>query len=88
MVSSGMLRRVAFVRTEVSEDRINSIIRVSRIGELGTKLVVISNRNTPYIVFLCRVLPLLVTANVVPNSPNLVTLMMEAIWSSETSVLT
>jgi hypothetical protein len=33
----------------------------------------------------CR---LLVTANVVPSSPILVTLMMEAIRSSETSVLT
>jgi hypothetical protein len=31
---------------------------------------------------------LLVTANVVPSSPILVTLMMEAIPSSETSVLT
>jgi hypothetical protein len=34
------------------------------------------------------VLLLLVTANVVPNSPILVTLIMEAIRSSETSVLT
>jgi hypothetical protein len=31
---------------------------------------------------------LLVTANVVPSSPILVTLMMEALCSSETSVLT
>jgi hypothetical protein len=31
---------------------------------------------------------LLVTANVVPSSPNLVTLMMEAIRSFETAVLT
>jgi hypothetical protein len=31
---------------------------------------------------------LLVTANVVPNSPILVTLMKEALGSSETSVLT
>jgi hypothetical protein len=34
------------------------------------------------------VLRLLVTANVVPNSPILVTLMMEALPSSETSALT
>jgi hypothetical protein len=34
------------------------------------------------------VLRLLVTANVVPRSPILVTVMMEAIRSSETSVLT
>jgi hypothetical protein len=33
-------------------------------------------------------LQLLITANVVPSSPILVTLMMEAIRSSETSVLT
>jgi hypothetical protein len=42
MVSSGMLRRVAFVRTDVSEELIASI-RVTRIGELGTTLAVTSN---------------------------------------------
>jgi hypothetical protein len=31
-----MLRRVALVRTEVSEELRASIIRVTRIGELGT----------------------------------------------------
>jgi hypothetical protein len=31
-----MLRRVAFVRTDVSEELIASIIRVTRIVELGT----------------------------------------------------
>jgi hypothetical protein len=36
MPSSGMLRRVALVRTDVLEDRSASIIRVTRIGELGT----------------------------------------------------
>jgi hypothetical protein len=39
-------------------------------------------------VFLCSVRRLLVTANVVPRSPILVTLMKEALCSSETSVLT
>jgi hypothetical protein len=48
-----MLRRVALVRTDVSEERSASIIRVTRIGE-----------------------------------PILVTLMMEALRSYETSVLT
>jgi hypothetical protein len=38
--------------------------------------------------FLRSVLRLLVTANVVPSSPILITLMMEAIHSSETSALT
>jgi hypothetical protein len=33
-----MLRRVALVRTDVSEERSASIIRVTRIGELGTTL--------------------------------------------------
>jgi hypothetical protein len=31
-----MLRRVALVRTDVSEELSASIIRVTRIGELGT----------------------------------------------------
>jgi hypothetical protein len=39
-------------------------------------------------VFLHSVCRLLVTANVVPSSPTLVTLMMVALSSSETSVLT
>jgi hypothetical protein len=38
MASSGMLHRVALVRTDVSDDRSASIIRVIRIGELGTTL--------------------------------------------------
>jgi hypothetical protein len=71
MVSSGMLRRVAFVRTDVSEDRIASIVRVTRAGELETIL----HR-------------LLVTASIVSSSPILVTLMKEALGSSEKSVRT
>jgi hypothetical protein len=46
MASSGMLRRVAFVRTDVSEECNASIIRVTRIGELGKTLAVTSNRST------------------------------------------
>jgi hypothetical protein len=38
MPSSGMLRHIAFVRTDVSEERSASDIRVTRIGELGTAL--------------------------------------------------
>jgi hypothetical protein len=56
---------VAFVRTDVSEERI-TFIRI----------------------FIRSVLLLLVTANVVSTSPILVTQMIEAIRSSETSVLT
>jgi hypothetical protein len=63
MASSEMVRRVALARTDVSEELSASIIRVTRIGELGT-LAVTSNR------------------------PILVTLMMEELSSSITSVLT
>jgi hypothetical protein len=41
-----MLRRVALVRTDVSKERIASIIRVTKIGEVGTTLAVTSNRCT------------------------------------------
>jgi hypothetical protein len=40
MAFSGMLRRVALVRTDVSEDFSATFIRVTRIGELGTTLAV------------------------------------------------
>jgi hypothetical protein len=86
MVSSGMLRRVALVRTDVSEEPGASFIRVTRIGELGTTQAATSNRHT--LVFLHSVRWLLVAACVVPSSPILVTLMKEAPGSSETSVLT
>jgi hypothetical protein len=71
MVSSGMLRSVALVRTDVSEGLRASFIRVT----------------IPHLVFLRSVRRLLVTASVVPSSRILVTLMKEALRSSETSVL-
>jgi hypothetical protein len=71
MASSVMLRRVALVRKDVSEELSSSFIRVTIIGELGTTLA-------------CQ---FLVTANVVPSSPILVTLMIEALIFSEMSVL-
>jgi hypothetical protein len=40
MPSPGILRRVALVRSNVSEERIASIIRMSRIGKIGTTLAV------------------------------------------------
>jgi hypothetical protein len=46
MVSSGMLRRVALVRTDVSEKLRASFSKVTRIGELGTMLTLTSNRRT------------------------------------------
>jgi hypothetical protein len=45
-VSSGMLRCVALVITDVSEDLSASFIRETRIGELRTTLAVTSNRRT------------------------------------------
>jgi hypothetical protein len=44
MASSGMLRHVALVRTNVLEDLSASIIRVTRIGVLGTTLAVTGYR--------------------------------------------
>jgi hypothetical protein len=88
MVSSGMLRYVGLVRTDVSEEPNASFMWVTRIGELGPTLAVTSNRhtlqrNTKY-VFLRSMHRLLVTANVGPSSPILVTLIKEALSSSET----
>jgi hypothetical protein len=40
-----MLRHVALVRTDVSEELSASFIRVTRIGELGTTLALTSNRR-------------------------------------------
>jgi hypothetical protein len=65
MAFSGVLHRVAFVSTNVSEELIAFIISLT-VG----------------------VLRLLVTANVFPCSLILVTLLVEALRSSETSVLT
>jgi hypothetical protein len=73
-----MLRRVPVGRTDVSEERSASFIMVTRIGELGTTLAVTSKRRT-----LRRN-----TYGYVPSTPILVTLMMEALSSSEMSVLT
>jgi hypothetical protein len=86
MVSCGMLRHVALLRTEVSKEPSASFIRVTRIGELGTTLAATSNRRT--LRFLRSVRRLLVSASVVPSSLILVTLMKEVLGSFETSVLT
>jgi hypothetical protein len=45
MASYGVLRRVALVRTDISEELIASIIRMIGIDELGT-LAVTSNGHT------------------------------------------
>jgi hypothetical protein len=78
MAYSGKLHRVDLVRTDVVEELSASYIRVTRMGELGTTLVVTSNRRT------LRRNTLLVTASVVHSSPIFVTLMKEALSSYET----
>jgi hypothetical protein len=70
-----MLRRVALIVTDVSEERSASIIRVTRIGKLGTTLAVTSNQRK-------------LRAKLVPSSPIPVTLMTDELGSSEISVLT
>jgi hypothetical protein len=87
---------VALVRTDVSKEPGASFIRVTKIGELGTRNLVFlrSVRRllvaacVPHLVFLRSVRRLLVAVCVVPCSPIFVTLMKEAPGSSETSVLT
>jgi hypothetical protein len=91
-----MLRRVALERNYVSKECSASFIRVRKISELETTLAVTSNRpsceeipmDARYeeisMVFLRSVRRLLVTASVIPSSPILVTLMKEALRSSET----
>jgi hypothetical protein len=77
-----MLRRVALVRTAVSEELSYPIIRVTKIGELGTTLSELATEAR------CENIQSLVMANVVSSSLILVTLMMKALSSSEMSVLT
>jgi hypothetical protein len=86
MMSSGMLRRAALVRTDVSEELSAAFIMVTRIGELETTLALTTNRHT--LVFLRSVRQLLVTASVVSSFPILVTMMKAALSSSEMSILT
>jgi hypothetical protein len=78
-----MLCRVDLVRTDVSEERSASINRLTRIGELGTTLL-----TNNAVVILRSLRQLLITAKVVSSSTILVTLMMNAIRSSEMSLIT
>jgi hypothetical protein len=55
MVSLRMLRRVALLITDVSEEPGASFIRVTRIGELGTTQAATSNRRTQRTSVLTRV---------------------------------
>jgi hypothetical protein len=68
---SGMLCRAALITTDISEERIASIIRIKRISKLETTLAITSN-------LLLRIVPSLLI---------LFIMIMDAILSSETSVL-
>jgi hypothetical protein len=76
-----MLHCVALVQTDVSEECITSIIRVTRTGKLGTLAVTSNQSMLPKkgILFLRSVFRLLFTANTIPRSPSLSTQMMETI---------
>jgi hypothetical protein len=52
MPSSGILRRIGLVGTDVSKKRIDSVIRVTRIGELGKTLVTanVTSQKTEFFV--------------------------------------
>jgi hypothetical protein len=78
-----MKNGVILLKAEVSEELSACFIRVTSIGEIGTTVAVNINPRTKR-----SVNRLLFTANVVPSSPILVTLMKEALSSSETSVFT
>jgi hypothetical protein len=74
-----MLRHVALVRADVSEEHSASFIRVTRIGELGTTLAATSIRHTLLLRFLQE--PHGVTSQKTPfftvtamNTPNLTAL--------------
>jgi hypothetical protein len=49
-----MLRRVALVRTDVSDELSASIISVTRIGEIGTTLALRSVRRLVVMANVCR----------------------------------
>jgi hypothetical protein len=67
-----MLRRVALIKTDISEESISSIIMVISIGEIGTTLAVASNGTRYQEMYFVE----------------FVTMIMQRIRSSESSVLT
>jgi hypothetical protein len=72
MMSYGMLRLVAFVGTDVSKELSASFISLTKIGELGTTQPTHAAKK----------------CHGIPSSLILVTLMKEALSSSDMSVLT
>jgi hypothetical protein len=74
--SLGCYTVLPLVKTDVSEEISASITTVTRVSELGTKLLCISSLRASVVCY-----------GYVPTSPILVTLMTEALSSFETSVL-
>jgi 3'-phosphoadenosine 5'-phosphosulfate sulfotransferase (PAPS reductase)/FAD synthetase len=66
---------LALAKTDILEEHIASIIRAKRMNEI-------------ILVFLCNVPQLLVPANIVPSPLILLNILMEAIYSFETYVIT
>jgi hypothetical protein len=79
-LTCGMFCSVANLRADVSKERIASIIRLTRMGKLVTTLAV--NYQSKHAAKK-EMLRLPVTANVVPSSPILVTLILDLICSCE-----
>jgi hypothetical protein len=94
MSPSRILRGVALVRTDVSEERsllqlLVLLLTLFQVRWLFFNLMMETIRYSATLKkFLRSVHRLIVTANGVPRTPILVTLMMEALSSSETLVLT
>jgi hypothetical protein len=64
MPSFGMLRCLVLVRTDVSEEYIASIIRATKIDELGTTLAVTSNRRPLRIIIIIIIIIIVIIYNI------------------------
>jgi hypothetical protein len=83
MASSGMLRRVALVRTDVSEELSASIIRVTRISELGTTLTLSSNRHMLQKILTSQQMPFFIVTAVKTSNFTLTLLLLQYSWHQE-----
>jgi hypothetical protein len=83
MASSGMLCHVALVRTDVSEELSASIIRVTRISELGTLTVTATGARCGEIQkILCRMLKFIQKMNLILHEELLCGSMVVGVYTS------